>query len=160
MTNIQSSRPVPLRLPSLAVFLVVAVGISSLIGVFAVPGEWYAGLSKPPFNPPNWVFAPVWLALYFCIGFAGWLVWRREPRSLAMGLWAAQMGLNWVWSPVFFRLQAPWPAAAIIVSILALIIGFIVTANRIDRRAAWLFVPYAAWVGFASALNIATAILN
>ena len=77
-----------------------------------------------------------------------------------MGLWVAQMGLNWMWSPVWFGLHALWPAFAIIISILSLIIAFIATSWRLDRVAAWLFVPYALWVGFASSLNLSIALLN
>lgn len=145
---------------ALIVFLLVAVGISLALGYFTAPGEWYAGLQKPPFNPPNWLFAPVWIVLYFCIAFAGYLVWRRQPRGPALAAWAAQMLLNWAWSPVFFRVQAPWVAAAIIVAALVAILAFIVLASRIDRRAAWLFAPYAGWVSFATVLNISIAALN
>lgn len=145
---------------SLAVFLVVAVGISSALGVLTLPGEWYAGLSKPPFNPPNWIFGPVWLVLYFCIAFAGWLVWLKEPRGPAIMVWAAQMLLNWAWSPVFFRLESISGAALVIVSIFALIVAFIILARRADWRASWLFAPYAAWVGFASVLNLSILWLN
>jgi benzodiazapine receptor len=145
---------------ALIVFLIIAVGISLLLGYFTAPGEWFAGLEKPPFNPPNWLFAPVWVVLYFCIAFAGYLVWRRQHRGAAITAWAAQMVLNWSWSPVFFRLQAPWLAVAIIVATLAAIVAFMALAWRIDKRATWLFVPYAAWVSFATVLNIAIAALN
>jgi tryptophan-rich sensory protein len=145
---------------SLALFLAVAVGISSALGVLTLPGEWYAALNKPVFNPPNWIFGPVWTVLYFCIAFAGWLVWLKEPRGPAMAVWAAQMLLNWVWSPVFFRLQSIWLAAVVILAIFALIVVFIVLARRVDVRASWLFLPYAAWVGFASGLNISIGLLN
>jgi tryptophan-rich sensory protein len=140
------------------VFLVVAMG--ALIGTQTAPGEWYQGLDKPPFNPPNWIFAPVWFVLYVLIGTAGWLIWRRDSRTPVFGLWIAQLALNWLWSPVFFSWQMLWPAAAIILTLFAVIFGFIVLASRIDRRASLLFVPYAAWVGFASLLNISVAILN
>ncbi|MGQ7378965.1 TspO/MBR family protein, partial [Streptococcus suis] len=67
-----------------------------------LPGGWYAGLNKPPFNPPNWIFAPVWSIVYVLIALAGARTSERAPRSRAMGLWAAQMVLNFTWSPVFF----------------------------------------------------------
>ena len=77
-----------------------------------------------------------------------------------MGLWVTQMVLNWAWSPIWFRLHAPWPAFVVIIAILALIIAFIAATWRSDRVSAWLFVPYALWVAFASSLNLAIAVLN
>lgn len=144
----------------LAVFIAVVVVIGGVIGTATAPGEWYAALNKPPFNPPNWLFAPVWLVLYIMIGLAGWLVWRSEPTGVALKIWIAQQGLNWLWSPTFFAWQQLWLGAVIIVTMFALIIVFIVLAKRVDRRASWLFMPYALWVGFASILNISIAILN
>lgn len=148
------------RYAALTVFVLVAVVLSGAFGFFTAPGEWYASLDKPPFNPPNWVFAPVWFVLYALIAVAGWLVWLKAPRSTALGVWAVQMAVNWIWSPVFFRLQSPWGAAIIIIALFALVAIFIRLAAPIDRRAAWLFVPYALWVGFASLLNVSVAFLN
>jgi len=144
----------------LAAFLAVVIGAGSLIGVATAPGDWYAGLQKPPFNPPNWIFAPVWFALYVLIAIAGWRTFMREPRGPAMKLWVAQMILNWLWSPVFFTLHWLWPAIAVIVAVLASIVAFVaVTWNR-DRASALMFLPYAAWVSFASLLNLSIAVLN
>ena len=150
----------PRALALLAGFLLVVVGAGSLIGSLTAPGEWYASLDKPPFNPPSWVFAPVWTVLYVFIAVAGWRTFRRDPGSTAMKLWVAQMLLNWLWSPVFFTAQALWLAVLIILPMLAAIVGFIIASWRADRIAAWLFVPYAAWVSFASLLNISIAVLN
>jgi len=144
----------------LAAFLAVVIGAGSLIGVATAPGDWYAGLQKPPFNPPNWIFAPVWFALYVLIAIAGWRTFMREPRGPAMKLWVAQMILNWLWSPVFFTLHWLWPAMAVILAVLASIVAFVaVTWNR-DRASALMFLPYAAWVSFASLLNLSIAVLN
>lgn len=145
---------------TLGIFLVVVVGVGALIGTQSVPGAWYEGLAKPPLNPPNWIFGPVWFALYVMIAVAGWRIWMIEPRSGAMKIWFAQMALNWAWSPIWFIGQMLWPAFAVIVAILALIVAFIVSARRLDPTAAWLFVPYLAWVGFASLLNFSIAVLN
>ncbi|MHA6692017.1 TspO/MBR family protein [Devosia sp. A449] len=145
---------------TLGVFLVVVIGVGALIGTQSVPGEWYAGLTKPPFNPPNWIFAPVWFALYVMIAVAGWRIWMIDAGSKAMKIWFAQMALNWAWSPIWFIGQMLWPAAVVIVALLALILAFILTARDDDPTAAWLFVPYAAWVGFATLLNLSIAILN
>ena len=144
----------------LGLFLLIVIGVGSLIGVSTAPGAWYASLEKPPFNPPNWIFGPVWFALYVCIAVAGWRIATREPRSLAMGLWVGQMLLNWLWSPAFFSLQMLWPAAVIIVAMVCVIVAFIVAARRIDPLASWLFVPYLAWVSFATLLNVSIAVLN
>lgn len=144
----------------LGVFLVAVIGIGALIGTLSSPGPWFEGLAKPPFNPPNWIFAPVWFALYVMIAIAGWRIWMIDPGLPAMKIWFAQMLFNWVWSPVWFLAQMLWPAFAIIMVMLALIIAFIATARRDDPAAAWLFVPYMAWVSFASLLNLSIAILN
>tara|TARA_R110002020_G_scaffold41276_40_gene121802 strand:+ start:6031 stop:6510 length:480 start_codon:yes stop_codon:yes gene_type:complete len=145
---------------TLGLFILVVVGVGGLIGSVSIPGPWYEGLTKPPFNPPNWVFGPVWTTLYVMIAIAGWRIWSLAPKSPAMKLWLAQMGFNWIWSPVWFVGQLLWPAFAVILVILGLIIAFILAARRVDPVSAWLFVPYAAWVGFASLLNLSIALLN
>ena len=89
-----------------------ALGGGLLIGANNVPGAWYEGLQKPWFNPPNWIFAPVWTVLYVLIGIAGWLVWRRRDRP-ALTLWFLQMGLNFIWTPVFFGANLLGPALGI-----------------------------------------------
>jgi tryptophan-rich sensory protein len=153
-------RSSPSALVTLVLFLVVVIGVGGTIGVLTAPGAWYESLAKPPFNPPNWLFGPVWTLLYIFIAIAGWRMTLRAPRSAAMRWWVAQMLLNWVWTPVWFALHLLWPAFAIIIAMLAAIIGFIVTTWREDRTSAVLFLPYAAWVGFASLLNLSIAILN
>lgn len=150
----------PRALVLLAVFLAVVIGVGAVIGVTTAPGEWYAGLAKPPFNPPNWVFGPVWFALYVLIAVAGWRTFLSEPNGTAMKLWYGQMALNWLWSPTWFSLHLLWPAFIVIIAIFALILLFIANRWDRDRVSALLFVPYAAWVGFASLLNLAIATLN
>jgi benzodiazapine receptor len=145
---------------TLALFIVLVLGGGTLIGVTTLPGGWYAGMIKPSFNPPNWVFAPAWTLLYLLIAIAGWRIWQRDLRSAAMTAWFIQLGLNFVWSPVFFGAHRIGLALAIIVALLAAILSFIATAWPRDRVASWLFVPYAAWVTFATALNAAVWRLN
>ena len=141
-------------------FILVVCAVGGIIGVNTTPDAWYQVLNKAPWNPPNWVFGPVWFTLYVLIGIAGARTFLRAPTSGAMVLWGLQMVLNWAWSPIWFRLHAPWPAFVVIIAILALIVAFIATTWRSDRVSSWLFVPYALWVAFASSLNLAIAVLN
>jgi tryptophan-rich sensory protein len=145
---------------SLAGFLALVVGGGAVIGVLTGPAAWYAGLVKPPFNPPNWVFAPVWTVLYVLVAIAGWRLWRRQPRGSAMRLWWAQLALNFAWSPVFFSAHRIDIALAIIVLLFAAIVLFIVRSRKQDFVTAVLFVPYALWVAFASLLNASLLVLN
>lgn len=145
---------------SLALFIILVVAGGTAIGTLTVPGEWYAGLAKPAFNPPAWVFAPVWTILYVAIGIAGWRAWRLDPDGPLAVVWWVQLALNFLWSPVFFAARNPDLALAIIVVLLATIVVFIVLAARRDRIAAWLFAPYALWVAFATVLNAAIVWLN
>lgn len=150
----------PRSLVLLAVFLVVVIGVGGLIGSQTAPGVWFAALEKPPFNPPSWLFAPVWFTLYVMIAVAGWRTAVLAPRSPAMIAWVVQMALNWAWSPTFFAAQAIWPAAFVILGVLAGILAFIALTWRRDPLSAALFVPYAAWVAFATVLNISIGVLN
>ena len=145
---------------ALIVFLLLVVGGGLAIGYLTAPGEWYAQLAKPAFNPPGWLFAPVWTVLYILVAGAGWLVWQRAPSGWPMNLWWAQLVLNFLWSPTFFAAHQIGLALIVVLLLLGAIIAFIATAWRRDRVAAWLFVPYAAWVAFASLLNTAILVLN
>lgn len=145
---------------SLIGFLVLVFGGGLAIGFLTPPGDWHAALAKPAFNPPNWVFAPVWSLLYVMIAVAGWRTWRRERAGRAMTLWWAQLALNFLWSPVFFGAHQIGAAFVVIVLLLAAILAFIAASWRPDRVAAWLFVPYALWVGYATLLNGAILALN
>lgn len=138
-------------------FIVAVLGIGLLIGTITRPDGWYAALAKPPFNPPNWVFAPVWSLLYVMIAVAGA---RTFEQGGNLRLWLAQMALNFAWTPAFFGLHRPGLALAIIVVMFSTIIAFIVTRWNPDRVSALLFVPYAAWVAFASLLNASIVALN
>jgi benzodiazapine receptor len=155
--------PMKLRsgeLGSLLLFLALVLGGGLVIGFATAPGAWYETLSKPPFNPPGWVFAPVWTALYILIAIAGWRVWREGRGSAPMKLWWAQLVLNFSWSPVFFSAHRVDVALGVIVLLLITIIGFIAINWKRDKIASLLFVPYAAWVALASVLNGAIWLLN
>lgn len=148
------------RIVSLAVFLIVTVGGGIVIGVQTLPGDWYAGLAKPAFNPPNWIFAPVWTLLYVLIAIAGWRSWMLQLTRAPFRLWVLQLLLNFAWSPAFFGLQRIGLALAIILALLVVILVFIATIAPRDRIAAGLFVPYALWVAFATLLNASILWLN
>lgn len=148
------------RFVTLLLFLVLTVGGGALIGASNSPGAWYQALEKPVFNPPDAVFAPVWTALYVLIGFAGWRIWSAARTGGAMTAWWVQLGLNFLWSPVFFTLHRPGAALAVILALSAAILAFVVLAWNRDRLAALLFVPYLAWVAFATALNASIVMLN
>jgi benzodiazapine receptor len=145
---------------TLIAFFIVTLGGGLTIGYVTRPGEWYASLAKPAFNPPDWIFAPTWTLLYVFIAVAGWRIFAREPFSPAMAVWVAALALNFLWSPVFFGLHRPDAALVIVAALLAAILIFIALAARIDAIAAILFAPYALWVGFATLLNAAIWRLN
>jgi translocator protein len=145
---------------SLILFLVLVVGGGLAIGYLTAPGEWYAQLAKPAFNPPGWIFGPAWTALYILIAIAGWRLWQRDRSGWLMKLWWAQLALNFLWSPVFFSAHQIGLALAVILLLLAVILAFIAATWRQDRLAAWLFMPYAAWVAFASVLNASMFAMN
>ncbi|HEY6644243.1 TspO/MBR family protein [Povalibacter sp.] len=148
------------QLPSLVVFILVVAAIA-FFGAQFQPGFWFEQLAKPSWNPPGALFGPVWTVLYIAIAVAGWLVWRSAGRIvLSLQIWFAQLVLNGLWSFLFFGLHRPDLALVDILLLLALIVAFIVTARHRSPMASWLFVPYAAWVSFATALNFAIWRLN
>lgn len=137
-------------------------GLGGLLTSLSVDG-WYQTLAKPPFNPPDWVFAPVWTALYLMMAVAAWRIWRHREngnRGFALVLFAVQLVLNLAWSGVFFGLMSIGVALLEIVLLWLAIVMTAIAFARIDRVAGWLIVPYAAWVLFASLLNAAIWWLN
>lgn len=148
------------RAVSLILFVALVVGGGLLIGATNRPGDWYQGLAKPIFNPPDWLFAPAWTALYILIAIVGWRCWQARPAGARMQLWWAQLVLNFLWMPVFFGLQQMELALAVILLLLGVIASFIALAWKSDRVSAWFFVPYLLWTGFATYLNIGLLILN
>ena len=138
-----------------------AGGIGSLATIPNIP-TWYAGLDKPPLLPPNWVFGPVWTILYILMGVALALVILQasENKRQAYSWFAVQLVLNTLWSIVFFGLHQSWIAAVIIVALLIAIIMTALAFRRVVPATFWFFVPYLAWVCFATYLNVGVALLN
>ena len=151
------------RYGSLIVFLGL-VALAAAGGIWFRPDAWYAALAKPAWNPPSWLFSPVWTTLYVMIAIAGWRVWRAtgadDARRLALGLWFGQWIGNALWSWLFFGLHQPVWAMIDIAAMLILVLAFIAVTWRFERVAAWLFVPYALWLAFAASLNGAIVMLN
>lgn len=119
-------------------------------------GHWYGRLEKSPLTPPNAVFGPVWSTLYALIAYAGWRLWRTRnsgDRRDALRLWSLQLGLNSLWSPLFFGARKPKLALADLAALLLAQTAYIRKARRVDRVAAWLFIPYVIWCSFAAFLN-------
>lgn len=126
-------------------------------------GSWYQQLRKPSFNPPNWVFAPVWTTLYIAMAVAAWRVWRErglEGARFALSLFAAQLALNLGWSILFFGMRQVGLALIEILLLLAILVATTLAFRRIDGIAALLLVPYVGWVSFATVLTAAIWRLN
>lgn len=125
---------------------------------------WYPTIAKPAWNPPNWVFAPVWTTLYLLMSIAAWRAWRAATTPAAaritLGLYGAQLALNALWSVLFFWLHRPDLALVEIVVFLGLLITLFFRFARTDRLAAILWSPYVAWVSFATFLNYTIWTLN
>lgn len=149
----------------LAGFLLLCFGVAAA-GAFFQPGSWYQELTKPAWNPPSWVFGPVWTVLYALMAIAAWRVWRSAAGEVgpsvapALGVFFAQLVANGLWSFLFFGLHRPGLALVDIVVLLILIAGTIGLFRRHDRWAAWLLVPYLLWVAFATFLNFTLWRLN
>ena len=129
---------------------------ASAMAVFIADNGWYAGLAKPAWNPPDWLFGPVWTILYAMMAVAAWRVWLQggwAQQKKALGLFLLQWALNALWTPLFFGLHRPGWALAEILVLLAAILATMRTFWRLDRPAGLLFLPYAAWVAFATVLN-------
>ncbi len=139
---------------SLAAF-VALVAAAAFSGSRFKPDAFYRRLRKPRWNPPDVVFAPVWGILYVAIAYSGYLVWRESGStwSTALGFWIAQLCFNAAWSWLFFGRHRLLAAMIDSGAILIAICGFIATAATISSLAAWLFVPYAVWVAFATVLS-------
>ena len=137
--------------------------IGSIFTRSSIP-NWYASLAKPSFNPPNWLFAPVWTTLYTLMGIAAFLVWRRgidnRPIRIALVIFIIHLIFNTLWSVAFFGFRSPL-AGLIVISILWIaILLTILNLFRVSIAAGLLLIPYILWVSFAAVLNTFLLILN
>lgn len=158
-----------LRMPSLIALVIsvmISLGAGAVGSLFTTPqiGGWYATLVKPALNPPAWVFGPVWTTLFVLMGVAAFLVWskgvgRKEVRS-ALVLFVIQLVLNTLWSVIFFGMQSPQGALVDILFLWVAILATMAAFAKISKAAAWLLVPYIAWVSFAAYLNFSIYALN
>jgi translocator protein len=149
----------------LAGWILLLVGLGATTGILFGPGEWYAMLSKPTWNPPSWLFGPVWTALYASMALALWLV-RREPdvdaptRQRAQAMFAIQFLLNLAWTPLFFGLRSPGLAFAEICLLWIALLSTMLMFGRVRALAGYLLLPYLLWVSFALVLNGTIWLMN
>lgn len=141
----------------LIIALLIPLAVGAISGYFTTAGVngWYAAAAKPAFNPPNWIFGPVWTTLYALMGIALYLVWKTDAptRQTAVILFGVQLALNFAWSFIFFSLKQPGWAFAELLLMWVMILLTIFAFGKISSLAAWLLVPYISWVSFAGVLN-------
>jgi benzodiazapine receptor len=160
MTNLKKS-----NILKLVISLLLPLSIGAISGIFtsdAIPG-WYETLKQPSFNPPNWVFGPVWTTLYFLMGISLFLIWKQvsdKERNRALLVFIIQLILNFGWSFLFFYFHQIGLAMVDIVLLWLSIIFMILLFYRIKSMAAFINIPYLLWVTFASILNAAYYFLN
>lgn len=153
------------KLFKLLVSLILPIGLGSMAGIFtakAIP-EWYATLNKPSFNPPGYLFGPVWTALYILMGISMFLIWntpKTKLRQKALTVFGVQLFFNFWWSILFFFFHLIFLSVVDILLIWCLIIYMITLFKKIKPVATYLQVPYLLWVTFATVLNISIYYLN
>ncbi len=150
------------QIPAVLGWVLICFAAASLGGVFR-PGEWYALLKKPIWNPPPWIFGPVWTALYTMMAVAAWLVWKRggfASQCTALSLFLLQLLLNALWPPLCFGARSLGFGLADIVLLWLALTATVLAFYRAYRLAGALLVPYLGWVTFASALNFTLWRLN
>jgi benzodiazapine receptor len=147
--------------------LLIFILSSQLAGIvgsaFTTPAipTWYTTLNKPFFNPPSFLFAPVWVSLYTLMGIAAFLVWEKvKTFNKALKLFAVQLVLNSLWSILFFGLKNPLLAFLEILVLWGFILAAMLEFKKVSKRAFWLLTPYLAWTSFATLLNLAIVLLN
>lgn len=153
------------KLLSLVVCIAIPLMIGGLAGLATTANinTWYVGLNKPVFNPPNFIFAPVWTVLYVLMGISLYLIWvapKDKNRTVALRIFAIQLVLNFAWSFIFFQYHLIFLALIEIVTIWLVVLLMISAFHKVNRIAAYLQIPYLLWVSFATGLNAAIWMLN
>ena len=150
----------------LVISIAIPVAVGATAGFFTATGvdSWYQTINKPSWNPPSWIFAPVWTTLYVMMGIALFLVWKSNTSEVlkkrAITFFAVQLVLNFFWSFIFFNQEQPgWALVEIIAMWLAILVT-IFAFSKVNKIAAWLLVPYISWVSFATILNYTIWQLN
>ncbi len=141
---------------------VIVGGISGWLTAGEI-NTWYQTINKPPFNPPNWIFGPVWTTLYILMGISLFMIWdspKSAERQRAMVVFSIQLFLNFCWSLIFFKLHMLFGAVVEIIALWLMIIYMLLCFSRVKPLAAYLNIPYLLWVSFASVLSTATWWLN
>ncbi len=140
----------------------LAVGFLGSLATSSSLQSWYPGIRKPPLNPPNWVFAPVWSVLYILMAIAGWRLWNISSahRFQLRMLFVCQLVFNALWSPIFFGLRNPLAGLVDIVLLWVVLLMLTCMSWREDKVSGFLLVPYFLWVSFATYLNAALWWLN
>lgn len=143
----------------LIISIVLCIGVGALAGYITSgesSGEWFINLNKPSFQPPDWLFGPVWTILYILLGFSLWKVWSKpnsRERNIAITIFFAQLLFNFLWSIMFFSWHSTGLAVIDIILLWILILATIFSFAKLSKTAAWLLVPYILWVTFATILN-------
>jgi translocator protein len=149
---------------AICILICQATGIISGLLTNTQNNDWYDTIVKPSWNPPGYLFGPVWTTLYLLMGISLWIVWKsnsnEEMRMEAMQLFAAQLFLNFWWTIIFFKFHSPIAAFIEIILMIVLIFYTIFRFAEISKTAAWLLVPYISWVCFAAILNYKLWVLN
>jgi translocator protein len=154
-----------INIGKLSISIIIPLMAGFLGSFFTGPAvkTWYLDINRPVWNPPSWVFAPVWTTLFILMGIALYLVWSAKMSNKvrwALKMFSAQLVLNILWSLFFFGMQNFWMAFGEIVVLWIAIALTIVDFAKVNKTAAWLLVPYILWVSFASILNFTIAFLN
>ncbi|GAB2487425.1 TspO/MBR family protein [Algoriphagus taiwanensis] len=153
---------------SKALKLIVSLALPQLAGglgaffTFSSVRDWYLTINRPSWNPPNWIFGPMWTTLYVLMGIACFLIWKSEhpQKKQLLTLYFVQLGLNALWSPAFFGAESPILGLVVIIPLWVMILICILQFKKVSKWASGLMVPYLLWVSFATALNAAIGWLN
>ena len=154
------------KILKLIISILICQGAGVIGSLFTSPAisTWYATIQKPSFNPPNWIFAPVWTLLFLLMGISLYLIWSKgfkyKETKIAIFIFFVQLILNILWSILFFALQSPLYAFIEIIILWFIILLMIISFYKVSKIAAYLLLPYIIWISFASVLNFSILIIN